>query len=338
MPPMSATYSAPGNVFFAGEHATVYGTPALVAAVDMRTTATVESWSRDVVRVVSDGYGVEDRERDTLAHVLSYREGADAYETPLDPAFDLVREYDERYGLPGGVKISIESDIPPDSGGMGSSTAFLTATLAALDEEAGGKLDEPIASFCLPIQEAIHGGSASGTEFASSVHGGIHRAQPEDSGVSYDRIQAEPVPLVIGDTGRTALTEENVARVREGQEAEPAWYEQRFDAIEDIVEAAVDALREGDIARLGRLMTQNHTYLQELAVSSTQLDRMVAAVEDVAAGAKLSGGGSGGIMLALPPAGADAADIEDIADRLQTAGKRAYRTALGVEGVRDEAG
>jgi mevalonate kinase len=106
--------------------------------------------------------------------------------------------------------------------------------------------------------------------------------------------------LVIGDTGISSPTGNVVADVRKAWEREPAKYEEIFRAIGGISEKAFEAIKDGKVETLGELMGENHRYLQVLGVSSMQLDTMVeAAMAAGAMGAKLSGGGRGGSMIAV---------------------------------------
>jgi mevalonate kinase len=111
---------------------------------------------------------------------------------------------------------------------------------------------------------------------------------------------ARPFTIVIGDTGFTAPTKESVGDVRKLWEADKSRWEVVFDQVAEIVQEARDAIETGTIDLLGPLMDANHILLQEMTVSSPELDRLVlAAKASGAEGAKLSGGGRGGNMIAL---------------------------------------
>ncbi|MCB0100201.1 MAG: hypothetical protein KDE46_30930 [Caldilineaceae bacterium] len=131
--------------------------------------------------------------------------------------------------------------------------------------------------------------------------------------------------LVIGDTGIASPTSVTVGDVRRGWQAEPQRYETIFDAVGRIVYAARDAVQSGDVAALGRLMDENHALLHEMGVSSVELDRLCAAARQAGAlGAKLSGGGRGGNMIAL----AREAEVESVEQALTAAGARRVVTTV----------
>ena len=110
----------------------------------------------------------------------------------------------------------------------------------------------------------------------------------------------EPFTIVIADTGLAAPTKESVGEVRRLWEADQKHWEKVFDEVADISFAARRVIEEGWINMLGVLMDENHTLLQEMTVSSPELDTLVKAARKAGAlGAKLSGGGRGGNMIAL---------------------------------------
>ncbi|MDZ4158807.1 MAG: mevalonate kinase, partial [Anaerolineaceae bacterium] len=112
---------------------------------------------------------------------------------------------------------------------------------------------------------------------------------------------AEPFTLVIADSGLKSLTREVVASVRQGWESDPKGYEARFEAITSITNTARQLMEQrGSLAHLGELLNENHNRLQALGVSCPELDQLVSAARKAGAlGAKLSGAGRGGNMIAL---------------------------------------
>jgi mevalonate kinase len=111
---------------------------------------------------------------------------------------------------------------------------------------------------------------------------------------------ASPFTLLIGETGVRSATRLPVGEVRRRWEADPARYDALFDQAGAVVTQARAALEQGALPALGSLLSQNHALLQQIGVSSPQLDALVAAAQAAGAlGAKLSGAGWGGVMLAL---------------------------------------
>jgi len=116
-----------------------------------------------------------------------------------------------------------------------------------------------------------------------------------------------PLPIVIGISGKESLTANNVALVRAAWQRQPARYEALFDQIDQLALAGVDALASGDLGELGELMNLNHGLLNALQLSTPELEDMIHVARRAGAvGAKLTGGGGGGSMIALCPDNAEA--------------------------------
>jgi mevalonate kinase len=161
--------------------------------------------------------------------------------------------------------------------------------------------DEEVNAFAYEI-ERIHHGTPSGIDntvvtYAKPVY--FIKGKP----IETFRV-CQPFTIVIGNTGISAPTKESVADVRKLWEADKAKWEGVFDEIGEIARKAQRVIESGEWKELGNLMNQNHALLQEMTVSSPELDRLVSAARKAGAfGAKLSGGGRGGNMIALvkPP-------------------------------------
>jgi mevalonate kinase len=195
------------------------------------------------------------------------------------------------------LTVQITSTIPI-AAGLGSGAAVSVAIIRALSEFLGRPLpDEKISALAYEV-EKLHHGTPSGIDntviaYARPVY--FVKGRPID----IFRV-GTPFTIVIGDTGISAPTKESVGDVRRLWEAEPARWEKVFDGIGEIVRKARKAIEIGEISTLGPLMNDNHALLQEMTVSCPELDRLVdAARKSGALGAKLSGGGRGGNMIAL---------------------------------------
>jgi len=138
----------------------------------------------------------------------------------------------------------------------------------------------------------------------------------------------KPVEIVLGNTGITSSTKEVVEHVRKNREADRRKYDRIFSEYSEIVASAKGALTRGDMRAVGALMDRNHALLQEMTVSCDELDILVGlAREEGAWGAKLTGTGRGGLMIALTPG----KGLQDkVADALESEGYTAYRTMIGV--------
>jgi mevalonate kinase len=194
-----------------------------------------------------------------------------------------------------GFDVTIESDIPL-GGGLGSSAAVTVAGIDAATRELGVELSaEDVADRAYRAENAVQHGEASRADtFCSAMGGGVRIA-----GDDCRAIDVPDLPLVVGFDGGAGDTGELVAGVRALRD-EYDFARDTVAAIGDLVRAGEDALADDDRAELGRLMDVNHGLLSALGVSAPTLDEMVWAARDAgAAGAKLTGAGGGGSIVAL---------------------------------------
>jgi mevalonate kinase len=205
------------------------------------------------------------------------------------------------------LEIKITSTIPVASG-LGSGAAVTVALIRALCSHFNYSMpDEEISSFAYEIEKLYHG-TPSGIDntvvtYSKPVYFIKSSLSPfrRGAGGEVDTFKVgNPFTIVIGDTGTRAPTKESVGDVRKLWETDKAKWEQIFDEVGTIVNKARGAIESGAWNQMGKLMNQNHALLQEMTVSSPALDRLVsAACEAGALGAKMSGGGRGGNMIAL---------------------------------------
>jgi hydroxymethylglutaryl-CoA reductase len=216
----------------------------------------------------------------------------------------------------------------PRAMGLGGSSALAVAIFRSLDQAFDLKLNsDRINRLAYECEKAAHG-TPSGIDNTIATYGEPllykrNTTQDDSSGEAdarFDSIKlAEPVPLVVGITGRESLTANTVARVRYAWEANQPRYDGIFDQIAGLTRAGVDALTDGHFRELGDLMNLCHGYLNALQLSTPELEELVhIARANGALGAKLTGGGGGGSMIALCP---DAQD--QVAAAMEAAG---YKT------------
>lgn len=285
--------SAPAKLILCGEHAVVYGRPAIALPIaGVRATVQVEpATSGGIVFVAKD-----------LRHRWRLR---DERGRPLSA---LVTQIIRRYagGTEPDARITLSSTIPIASG-MGSGAAVATALVRALVAYLGATLEPSEVSELVYESERHFHGTPSGIDNTVIAYEQPlwfeRRNDPahEHPSVLMEPISiATPLQLLIGDTGVRSPTRLPVGEVRRRWEQDRPRYEGLFDAVAAVVHGSREALARGAIAELGALLSQNHGYLQEIGVSSPELDRLVrAACAAGALGAKLSGAGWGGAMLAL---------------------------------------
>lgn len=279
------TASACGKVILLGEHAVVYGRPAIAVPVSqVRAEAAVEPLpdAGDILLEAPD-LG--------RSYWLSQADAADGIA-------HLVRLALKELGVPAhDLRITVRSELPIGRG-MGSGAAVSTAIVRALGRHFGADWPAEKVSALVFEAEKLYHGTPSGIDntviaFEAPVY--FIKGQPP----ALLPIGA-PLPLLIADTGIFSSTREVVGAVREAHARAPERYEALFDAIGELVKAARQSLEAGDLPALGRLMDENHRLLQAIGVSCPELDALVQAAKGAGAlGAKLSGAGRGGNMIVL---------------------------------------
>ena len=301
-----------GKVILFGEHFVVYGIPSIVSAIDRATTATVEpfegeGWSLDDRRDATPGYKEEklEQQKDSMERILKAA-GIDLAKNP--------------------IKITLGGDLIAASG-IGASAASCTAIARALSDEFNlGFSDERINEIAYEGEKGYHG-TPSGIDNTAATYGGLIwfvRGEPN----VIERMEiAKPVEIVMGNTGLVADTAAAVKEVRERKEKYPKKYAKLFKEAEDLVHGARKALESYDLEAGGRLMDENHKLLQAIEVSCKELDFLVDLARGQGAlGAKMTGGGLGGNMVALTPG----SDLQErVARAIEKEGFEVLMTRIG---------
>jgi mevalonate kinase len=280
------TATAPGKAILFGEHAVVYGRPALAVPVtQVRATATLTPSTGEFWIEAPD-----------LGRRYRLEEAAPGDPLAAAVALALADERAGGGGLPPAV-LRLSSTIPIASG-LGSGAAAATAVVRVLGEWLGLALGPAEVSALVFETEKLLHGTPSGIDntvvsFGQPVY--FMKGQPPELIRT-----ARAFHLLIGDTGQPSPTKVTVADVRAAHDRDPHDLDRVFDEIGRVADAARHEIEAGRPEALGALMYLNHALLRELGVSSPELDTLVAAAGSAGAtGAKLSGGGRGGNMLAL---------------------------------------
>jgi mevalonate kinase len=294
--------SAPGKVILFGEHFVVHGSPAIVASIDLRATAAVE-------RVVSGGVRLSDGSCD-------------------NPAVRAAEHILSRLGVSMSLVIEIKSKIPQGVG-LGSSAAVAASSSAATLHLLAERLDHSL------VLEASHEGEKtvhympSGIDTSIATFGG---AGLYTRSGGYKKLSIELEEILIVNTGKQRRTGDLVLKVRGFSEREPELFKQLLDEAGRIAMEGLDHLKSRDLEKLGRIMNRNQEILRMVGVSSPEIEEAVAlCLEAGAYGAKLTGAGGGGCVIAV-------ADPDRLDKAILAISKKfeVFKVKLGVEGVRIE--
>jgi len=303
-----------GKAILFNEHFVVYGVPAIVSAIGRYTLARVSPFEIPELKIndnrdATPGY----KENKIEQQKLSTKNMIDIME------IDISKE---------GLEIELSGNLYAASG-IGASAASCVAITRALSDYFNLNLsDDKINNIAYEGEKGYHG-TPSGVDNTASTYGGLIWFEKNDDNKIIEKIILEkPIEIVIGNTGKVADTSKAVAGVRDRKNNNPIKYKEIFNRAENVAYLAKRALQEGDYVELGKLMNENHKLLQQIEVSSKELDFLVnVAREHGSFGAKLTGGGLGGNMIALTP-GRDLQD--EVANAIEKEGFQTIKTKIGV--------
>lgn len=310
--------SGKGKAILFGEHFVVYGLPALAAGIASVTTA-------KVTRIRSIGWKLVDNR----PAMPGYKEKK--YDEQKQSIENMLKHLNiDTTKL--GFQIDLEGDLVCASG-IGASAASCVAIARALSDDFSLNLNDEQVNETAYIGEMGYHGTPSGLDNTASTYGGLVWFERDLSGgpPKFESLKLKkPMHLVIASTGITASTKVVVGDVRAKKDADPAWFDKMSEEYTRLVHDAKDALLQLDTEKVGALMNRNHELLQELTVSCRELDVLVnIARQNGAVGAKMTGTGRGGNMIALAP---DEKTLKQIAVALEKEGRAAgvWTTSFGL--------
>jgi mevalonate kinase len=301
-----------GKAILFGEHFVVYGVPAIASGISLKTLAKVKP-------VSGKDYVLKDDREATPG----YKE--DKFDQQKDSLCRIFKEFDFN-PRENPVEIELYGSLPGMSG-IGASAASCVAIARALSKFLNRNLsDERINQIAFEGEKGYHG-TPSGLDNTASTYGDLLWFQKGERN-TIERIPIkERVEIVIGNSGLVCDTKAAVAGVRQRREEDPNRYSLIFEEAKQLMFDAREAIEEGDWEKVGGLMNKNQELLYDIEVSCPVLDEMVElARENGALGAKLTGGGLGGCMLALTPG---QERQERVAKALEGKGYSVLRTAIG---------
>lgn len=306
--------SAPGKFVILGEHAVVYGKPAIALAINKRFYVKVRR--DDEFRINNDPVDIR-----TSPHLMYIAGKNDMFP----------------------VSVSMDSKIPTGSG-LGSSAALSVAFSAAMRSLNNRSLDPAeIASEAFEAEYFAQGGGSPMDTSASAYGHGIalnvpsgendHLLSISKNSHSWNisKIDVPEMTFVVGYTGIRAATGPLVEKVRKYKDSN-RFAADIIDEIGNIALDGMDALRKNDVTALGELMTKNHKLLSILGVSCNELNKLVNASLPYSYGAKLTGSGGGGSMVVLTD------EPDEVCKAIRFRGGIPFTVRTGVDGVRVSSG
>jgi mevalonate kinase len=225
-----------------------------------------------------------------------------------------------------GIKLTFGGDLCCASG-IGASAAQVVSLARAVNHaESRSMTEDEINAAGYEGEKGYHG-TPSGIDNTAATFGGLLRFQRTDGAPIFEKKSLpSPIRIVYASTGITASTTKVVGDVKAKKEADEAWFSNLLEQYKVLVDDGQKAIEDGDLVTVGKLMDQNHALLQELTVSCKELDDLVAAARSAGAiGAKMSGTGRGGLMLAIAPT----EEIQDaVAKALEALAPQVWKTTF----------
>jgi mevalonate kinase len=295
--------SAPGKIYLFGEHAVVYGENAIACAIELRTRVRAEFSNSIFIQSKIGKTGIDFEKHPYVSAVIE----------KLQELFQIQ-----------GFNLTIDSELPVGSG-LGSSAAVTIASIGALNELFGcGLSKSEIAQFGHEIELRIQGAASPTDTYVSTFGGAV--LIPEKK-----KLKTPDCTIVIGDTGVFSSTKELVDGVRRLRELYPELVLPLMSSIGRLSGLGEALVLAGDYPAIGRLMNMNQGLLDALGVNSLELSRLIYSARAAGAfGAKITGAGGGGCMVALVAP----ASCTQVAAAIKTAGGKAIITKPTEEGLK----
>jgi len=295
-----------GKTILIGDQFVLYGVPAIVASLPYETVAEVQ-------RIDGDRWILEDNRQEVPGYKAEKRE---QQVKSIDRILEVMK-----IGIKNNpIKISYGGNLLAGSG-VGASAASCVSLARALNDEFNLNLSIDEINHVGWEGEFAYHGLPSGVDNTASTYGGILLYQVRNKQKDFETIQtSKPIEVVLGNSGITADTSLLRVKTEKQRKSNPKRFWSRLKMISEQVYEVKEGLETGDFGKVGKLMTENHEILIEMELSHKKLISLCnVAIEKGALGAKLTGGGLGGYMIALTP-GQDLQEVVALAIEKQCYG------------------
>ncbi len=339
----TATVSTPGKIILFGEHSVVYNKKGIASAIDKHSTVKIKENTNEFISLFLKDFNIRTRIRieeavsfaeeiKTLASEKKFDQIKKLSKNPINPIKAVIGTTINKDKNPSSFDMVISSRIPK-TGGLGSGSSVFAGVSATILSLSGNRINKKKIAENAYLGDVIaHAGTPSGIDTSTVTYGGFIEYK-KTTGVKPLKIKS-PLLIVIGDTGIPARTKTAVTQVRRMLEEKPLQVKRVLEEMDSIAEEGIRQVKENNFEMIGKLMNENQECLRGLRVSHPKLEKLIkASLRAGALGAKLSGGGKGGIMIALAES---KAMQKKIARSIENTGGKAIITTIGVEGVKRE--
>ncbi|RDJ31661.1 MAG: mevalonate kinase [Crenarchaeota archaeon] len=311
---MKSTASAPGKVILFGEHFVVHGTKAILCSIDKRVTVSSEIISDKKIIVKSDLGQISVNSSEPISKIKS----------SFKPFIFIAKKMMEEFNHNAGISIEINSEIPSGVG-LGSSSACCVAAAGSISALFSKLSKEKIVQLSIDAEKTVFE-RASGADTTISAHGGI---------IEYDMGEFHPIKskisfsLVIANSTIIHSTSKVVTKVNEFRKKNNVEFSELCNQESKLIQKAQESIMNNDIVSLGKCMNENQMYLEKIGVSNEKLQAMIAIAERSSFGAKITGAGGGGCIIAL----VNDSNINETLQNLKQEKYECFTTKIGVEGL-----
>ncbi len=285
---MKSVASAPGKIILFGEHFVVYGIKAVLCSIDKRITATAQFVDEKVISVRSS-FGKSEMSIGSLDNLEKVQQKF------MKPFFYVAQKAIEENSAKHGIDIVLESEIPPGVG-LGSSSAACVAVTASVNGLFRKLSKDEVVKIAIQAERTIFEQN-SGADSSVSTFGGL---------VSYDLKNGfaeipsrDDLSFIISNSAQVHDTQNIVRQVRKFKEENVDLFNKLCREETDIVNNAIESLKENNLNRLGSLMLKNHDLLKQIGISTEKIDLLVQEAKKTSYGAKITGAGGGGCIISL---------------------------------------
>ncbi len=310
---MTSIAKAPGKIILFGEHFVVYQNRAILGAINKYATVTSEKTNTDNI-LISSSLGQSSIQKD---------EDVSNVEKKFRPFFYIAKQVIEKNNFEKGITIKIESDIPIGAG-LGSSSACCVAAAASILNLFNITDEKEVLELAINAEKTIFP-NTSGADCTVSVSGGIIEYQKEKG---FSKIETEnEFNFIIIDSEQVHSTDKVVERVRKFKENNSDVFTELCSEEEKLIAKALDSMKKNDLETIGKCMAQNQMFLEQIGVSNDELLSITKEIEKITFGAKITGAGDGGCIIALTQ------KDDDLSEYVNTTKYQTYQVTIQKTGM-----
>ena len=310
---MTSISKAPGKIILFGEHFVVHGNRAILGAINKYATVTSEKTNTNNI-LISSSLGQASIEKDKDVSDI---------EKKFRPFFYIAKEIISKNNFDNGISIKIESDIPIGAG-LGSSSACCVAAAASVSNLFNNTNEKEILELSIQAEKTIFPNS-SGADCTVSVHGGIIEYQKEKG---FSKIDTKnKFNFLIIDSEQVHATDKVVERVKKFKNENTNVFTELCSEEERLITKALESMENNDLKTIGKCMAQNQIFLEQIGVSNDELLSIIEEIEMITFGAKITGAGDGGCVIALTE------EESDLSEYTNTTKYQTYHVSIQKTGM-----